>query len=120
MLFREPDVIEKEDTPIPKKTVWYEKLMALPNRVFGEQVLVSAGMSDKSPEESKEVPVLLFNGEGCALLGCVLDFRWSMGVRPLCDDEEPWYEQIKRKFMFAPPESFANPPEATEGAHFPN
>ncbi|MFS7905531.1 hypothetical protein Hanom_Chr01g00048781 [Helianthus anomalus] len=35
-LFHEPDAIDKEDTPIPKKTGWYEKLMALLNRVFGE------------------------------------------------------------------------------------
>ncbi|KAJ0611761.1 hypothetical protein HanHA300_Chr01g0019401 [Helianthus annuus] len=121
MLFRERDVINKEDTPIPKKTVWYEKLMALPNRVFGEQVLVAAGMSDKWPEESKEVPVLLFNGKEVALYQVVFKtFGRTMGVMPLRDDEESWYERIIRNLMFTPPESFANPPEPTEGARIPN
>ncbi|KAJ0442322.1 hypothetical protein HanIR_Chr16g0807861 [Helianthus annuus] len=64
MLFCEPGVIDKEDTPIPKKAAWYDKLFATPNRAFGEQVLVLASMSDKWPERSREVPVLLLNGEG--------------------------------------------------------
>ncbi|MFS7912979.1 hypothetical protein Hanom_Chr02g00136261 [Helianthus anomalus] len=60
MIFRESDVIEKEELPIPKAGDWYMRLMATPNRVFGEQVLVAAGMSDKRPTRSKEVPVLMF------------------------------------------------------------
>ncbi|KAM0061335.1 hypothetical protein Hdeb2414_s0004g00134731 [Helianthus debilis subsp. tardiflorus] len=67
MLFCEPGAIDKEDTPIPKKAAWYDKLCATPNRVFGEQVLVLANMSDKWPERSREVPVLLLNGEEVAL-----------------------------------------------------
>ncbi|KAJ0548950.1 hypothetical protein HanIR_Chr08g0389611 [Helianthus annuus] len=63
MIFREPDVIENEDLPIPKAEDWYLRLLATPNRVFGEQVLVAAEMSDKWSARSKEVPVLLFNGE---------------------------------------------------------
>ncbi|MFS7936735.1 hypothetical protein Hanom_Chr05g00419271 [Helianthus anomalus] len=67
MLFCEPGAIPKEDTPIPKKAAWYDKLMATPNRVFGEQVLVTTSISDKWPERSKEVPMLLLNGEEFAL-----------------------------------------------------
>ncbi|KAJ0680790.1 hypothetical protein HanPI659440_Chr16g0628311 [Helianthus annuus] len=64
MEFRQPSAIPKEDTPIPKKAAWYDKLMATPNRVFGKQVLVAVGMSDKWPKRSKDVPALLSNGEG--------------------------------------------------------
>ncbi|MFS8000826.1 hypothetical protein Hanom_Chr13g01183091 [Helianthus anomalus] len=64
MIFRPSNEIEKEDTSIPKKEAWYDNLMLIPNRVFGEQVLIAAGMSDKWSERSKEVPVLLLDGEG--------------------------------------------------------
>ncbi|KAM0035473.1 hypothetical protein Hdeb2414_s0015g00446851 [Helianthus debilis subsp. tardiflorus] len=40
------------------------RLLATPNRIFGEWVLVAAGMSDKWSEHNTEVPVLMFNGEG--------------------------------------------------------
>ncbi|MFS7977862.1 hypothetical protein Hanom_Chr10g00908981 [Helianthus anomalus] len=60
MTFRTPDVIEKEELAIPKKDDWYVKLTATPNRVFGENVLVAARMSDRWPAKSKEVPVLKF------------------------------------------------------------
>ncbi|KAJ0614312.1 hypothetical protein HanIR_Chr02g0061031 [Helianthus annuus] len=63
MLFRKSDRIEKEEFSIPKAEDWYTRLMASPNRVYGEQVLVAAGMSDKWPPRSKEVHVLMFNGE---------------------------------------------------------
>ncbi|KAM0007766.1 hypothetical protein Hdeb2414_s0011g00373941 [Helianthus debilis subsp. tardiflorus] len=120
-MFREPNAIPKEDTPIPKKASWYDKLMATPNRVFGEQVLVADGMSDRWPEWSKEVPVLLLNGEEVALYKSAFQtFSGAMGVRPLRDDEEFWYERIKTNFMFAPAELFANPPVATEGVRIPN
>ncbi|MFS7998902.1 hypothetical protein Hanom_Chr12g01159551 [Helianthus anomalus] len=46
MTFRAPDVIEKEELAIPKREDWYVKLTAMPNRVFGENVLVAARMSD--------------------------------------------------------------------------
>ncbi|KAM0000429.1 hypothetical protein Hdeb2414_s0007g00244521 [Helianthus debilis subsp. tardiflorus] len=66
-------------------------------------------MSDKWPEESKGVPALLFNGVEVALYQAVFQtFGGTMGVRPLRDDEESWYERIKCNLMFAPPESFAN------------
>ncbi|KAJ0788563.1 hypothetical protein HanPI659440_Chr05g0193171 [Helianthus annuus] len=82
MLFREPDVIEKEDLSIPKAEDRYLKLMATPNRVFGEQVLVAAGMSDKGPARSKEVLVLLFNGEGAELYQSAFPtFGGAMGIR---------------------------------------
>ncbi|KAJ0538458.1 hypothetical protein HanRHA438_Chr08g0344461 [Helianthus annuus] len=106
MIFRESDVIEKEDLPILKGEDRYLRLLATLNRVFGEQVLVATGMSDKWSAHSKEVPVLLFNGE-------------AMGVRPLGDGEVFWYEQIKPNFMYAPAEVFATPPTATEGARLP-
>ncbi|KAJ0539894.1 putative intermediate filament, rod domain, coil 1B [Helianthus annuus] len=56
--------IREEDLPLPKKEMWYVRLTATPNRIFGEQVLVAAGMSDRWPAHSEEVPVLLLNGEG--------------------------------------------------------
>ncbi|MFS7994581.1 hypothetical protein Hanom_Chr12g01107711 [Helianthus anomalus] len=65
MIFWESDKIEKEELPIPKTVDWYMHSLATPNRIFGEQVLVSAAMSDKWPERS-EVPVLMFNGEAFA------------------------------------------------------
>ncbi|KAJ0588673.1 hypothetical protein HanIR_Chr04g0177401 [Helianthus annuus] len=60
MIFRVPDVIEKEELAILKKEDWYVKLTAAPNRVFGENVLVAAQMSDQWSEDSTEVPVLKF------------------------------------------------------------
>ncbi|KAM0055817.1 hypothetical protein Hdeb2414_s0006g00210571 [Helianthus debilis subsp. tardiflorus] len=64
MAFRAPDVIEKQELAIPKKDDWYVKLTATANRVFGENVLVAARMTDKWPPESKEVPVLKFQDRG--------------------------------------------------------
>ncbi|KAM0069045.1 hypothetical protein Hdeb2414_s0002g00079811 [Helianthus debilis subsp. tardiflorus] len=46
-------------------------------------------------------------------------FGGSMGVRPLRDDEENWYDQIKGNFMFLAADAFASPPTATEGAQYP-
>ncbi|KAM0021253.1 hypothetical protein Hdeb2414_s0024g00648821 [Helianthus debilis subsp. tardiflorus] len=63
MIYRESDGIEKEDLPFPKGEDWYLRLLATPNRVFGEQVLVAGGMSDKWHALSIEVRVLMFNGE---------------------------------------------------------
>ncbi|KAJ0702794.1 hypothetical protein HanPI659440_Chr14g0543701 [Helianthus annuus] len=120
MLFRESDVIEKEDLPILKGEDWYLQLLATPNRVFGEQVLVAAGMSDKWPARSKEVSVLLFNGEVAELYQSAFPtFGGAMGVRPLGDGEVFWYEQIKPNFMYAPVEVFAAPLTVTEGARIP-
>ncbi|KAM0025606.1 hypothetical protein Hdeb2414_s0021g00576541 [Helianthus debilis subsp. tardiflorus] len=64
MIFRELDKIEKEEHPIPKGANWYMNLLAKPNRIFGENVLVAAQMGDKWPETSEEVLVLQFNSEG--------------------------------------------------------
>ncbi|MFS7892524.1 hypothetical protein Hanom_Chr00s000648g01653401 [Helianthus anomalus] len=64
MIFQESDKIEKEELPIPKTADWYMRLLATSNMIFGEQVLIAAGMSDKWPARSKEVPVLMFEGEG--------------------------------------------------------
>ncbi|MFS7965960.1 hypothetical protein Hanom_Chr09g00768251 [Helianthus anomalus] len=47
-------------------------------------------------------------------------FFGTMGVRPLRDGEEYWYEQIKPNFMYARAELFAALLVATEGAHIPN
>ncbi|KAJ0932311.1 hypothetical protein HanPSC8_Chr04g0172201 [Helianthus annuus] len=121
MEFLQSGPIPKEDIKIPHKEGWYNKLMATPNRVFGEQVLVATGMSDKWPERSKDVPVLQFNGEEAMLYQSAFPtFSGTMSVRPLRDDEEYWYEQIKPNFMYARTKQFAAPPVATEGVHIPN
>ncbi|KAF5810179.1 hypothetical protein HanRHA438_Chr04g0175981 [Helianthus annuus] len=64
MILRELDSIEKEELPIPKGAYWYLKLTATPNRIFGENVLVAAQMSDKWPETSNEVPIPKFQDRG--------------------------------------------------------
>ncbi|KAJ0734407.1 hypothetical protein HanPI659440_Chr11g0419721 [Helianthus annuus] len=65
MIFRPwTEVIEKEELAIPKKEDWYVKLTATPNRVFDENVLVAAQMSDQWPQDSEEVPVLKFEDRG--------------------------------------------------------
>ncbi|MFS7905397.1 hypothetical protein Hanom_Chr01g00047181 [Helianthus anomalus] len=92
--------IVKEDLPIPKQETWYVKLTSTPNRVFGENVLVAAGMSDQWAPDSKYVPVLKFQ---------------DRGVRPLKAGEEYWYDQIKGHFMYPVADAFAGPPIATEG-----
>ncbi|MFS7945103.1 hypothetical protein Hanom_Chr06g00520041 [Helianthus anomalus] len=121
MIFRPSGKIEKEDTPIPKKETWYDNLMPTINRVFGEQVLVAVGMSDKWPERSNEVLVLLLDGEEQALYQSAFKtFAGNMGVRPLCDGEEFWYKQIKPRFICALAEPFVNPRIATECANIPN
>ncbi|KAF5810499.1 hypothetical protein HanXRQr2_Chr04g0170241 [Helianthus annuus] len=121
MIFRESDEILKEDLPLPKKEMWYVRLTSTPNRVFGEQVLVAAGMSDRWPARSEEVPLLLLNGEVKQLYQAAFTtFGGAMGVRPLESGEAYWYEQIKDNFMYPPVGVFANPPTAIEGAHLPN
>ncbi|MFS7946820.1 hypothetical protein Hanom_Chr06g00540821 [Helianthus anomalus] len=57
MIFRAPDVIEKEELPIPMKVGWYVKLTPTPNH---ENVLVASRMSDQWPADSTEVLVLKF------------------------------------------------------------
>ncbi|KAM0039886.1 hypothetical protein Hdeb2414_s0012g00387241 [Helianthus debilis subsp. tardiflorus] len=121
MIFREPDVIEKEELPIPKRVDWYLKLTATPNRNFGENVLVAAQMSDKWPKTSNEVPILKFEDREAHLYQAAFPtFGGSMGVRPLQSGEPYWYEQIKGHFLYPPAGAFANTPTATEGAHLPN
>ncbi|MFS7920976.1 hypothetical protein Hanom_Chr03g00231191 [Helianthus anomalus] len=105
MDFRDPTPIPKETLKIPKGVAWYGKLSALPNRTFGEQVLVAAGMSDKWPNTRTDVPVLILDG---------------VGMCPVHDDEELWYEQIQDNFMYPPADTFAASPTSTEGAHILN
>ncbi|KAF5756574.1 hypothetical protein HanXRQr2_Chr17g0816311 [Helianthus annuus] len=120
IIFRELDTIEKEELPIPKGVDWYLKLTATPNRIFGENVLVAAQMSDKWPETSNEVPVLKFEDREVHLYQAAFPtFGGSMGVRPLQSGEPYWYEQIKGNFLYPPIRVFANPPSATEGAQLP-
>ncbi|MFS7897953.1 hypothetical protein Hanom_Chr00s014525g01752931 [Helianthus anomalus] len=65
MPFREwTEVIPKEDLPIPKTARWYQQLTPTPNRVFGENVLVAAKMSDQWSPNSEEVPVLKIGDQG--------------------------------------------------------
>ncbi|MFS7937931.1 hypothetical protein Hanom_Chr05g00433551 [Helianthus anomalus] len=66
MQFRAMGPIAKEHMAISRGTTWYENLMALPNLVFGEQVFVAAGMSDRWPEDIESVFVLLFDGHAFA------------------------------------------------------
>ncbi|MFS7956705.1 hypothetical protein Hanom_Chr07g00657651 [Helianthus anomalus] len=68
MIFREPDTIDKKEPPIPKGVDWYLKLTAMPNRIFGENVLVTAQMSDKWPETSNKVSIWKFEDRGMLYL----------------------------------------------------
>ncbi|MFS8011489.1 hypothetical protein Hanom_Chr14g01309731 [Helianthus anomalus] len=108
MIFLESDKIEKKELPIPKGADWYMHLLATPNRIFGEQVLVAAAMSNKWPERSEELYQDAFP-----------TFGGSMGAHPLAAGEVYWYEPIKGNFLFRPAGAFANPPTATEGAQLP-
>ncbi|KAL9994926.1 hypothetical protein Hdeb2414_s0857g00954751 [Helianthus debilis subsp. tardiflorus] len=121
MAFREwTEAIPKEDLPIPKTALWYRQLTATPNRVFGENVLVAARMSDQWSPSSREVPVLKLGDQEAQLYQAAFaTFGGSMGVRPLRDDEESWYDQIRGNFMFPAADAFASPPTATEGAQYP-
>ncbi|MFS7987399.1 hypothetical protein Hanom_Chr11g01022211 [Helianthus anomalus] len=92
-----------------------KKDMAIPH----DEVLVAAGMSNRWPEDSEGVPVLLFDGQGKVLLSfCKVffgnpliftnlsffnvearlyqsafpTFAGVMGKRPLHDGEEFWLE----------------------------
>ncbi|KAJ0905806.1 hypothetical protein HanRHA438_Chr07g0317301 [Helianthus annuus] len=77
-------------------------------------------MSDKWPECSEYVPVLLHDGEEVALYQTLFPaFAGTMGVRPLRGGEEYWFEQIKPNFLYARTELFAPPPAATEGVRIP-
>ena len=65
MPFRDwSEPVLKEDLPIPKHERWYQQLTPTPNRVFGENVLVAARMSDQWSPDSKEVPVLKIGDQG--------------------------------------------------------
>ncbi|KAJ0770193.1 hypothetical protein HanPI659440_Chr07g0254401 [Helianthus annuus] len=100
MQFRDIGSIPKEDLKIPRGAAWYEKLMALPNQAFGEQVLVAA-------------EVALFHR-------VFLAHASVMGVRPLRAGKEYWLEQIRPNFMYARAELFAAPPVTTGGAYISN
>ncbi|KAJ0575478.1 hypothetical protein HanIR_Chr05g0213161 [Helianthus annuus] len=121
MPFRDwTEAVLKEDLPIPKQALWYQQLTPTPNRVFGENVLVAAQMSDRWSPDSKEVPVLKIGDQDAQLYQAAFaTFAGSMGVRPLREDEESWYEQIRGNFMYPVADAFAAPPIATEGAQFP-
>ncbi|KAJ0616472.1 hypothetical protein HanIR_Chr02g0090941 [Helianthus annuus] len=121
MPFRDwSEPVLKEDLPIPKHERWYQQLTPTPNRVFGENVLVVARMSDQWSPDSKEVPVLKIGDQEAQLYQAAFaTFGGSMGVRPLRNDEERWYEQIRGNFMYAVADAFASPPTATEGAQIP-
>ncbi|KAJ0513976.1 hypothetical protein HanHA300_Chr10g0364101 [Helianthus annuus] len=121
MPFRDwSEPVLKEDLPIPKHEWWYQQLTPTPNRVFGENVLVAARMSDQWSPDSQEVPVLKIGDQEAQLYQAAFaTFGGSMGVRPLREDEEGWYEQIRGNFMYPVADAIASPPNATEGAQFP-
>ncbi|KAJ0681181.1 hypothetical protein HanPI659440_Chr16g0632871 [Helianthus annuus] len=77
-------------------------------------------MSDKWPEASNEVPVLMFEDREAHLYQAAFPtFGGSMGVRPLQSGEPYWYEQIKGHFLYPLAGAFANPPSASESALLP-
>ncbi|KAJ0894782.1 hypothetical protein HanPSC8_Chr09g0392881 [Helianthus annuus] len=77
-------------------------------------------MSDQWSPSSREVPVLKLGDQEAQLYQAAFStFGGSMGVRPLRDDEESWYDQIKGNFMFPAADAFASPPTTTEGAQYP-
>ncbi|KAM0040571.1 hypothetical protein Hdeb2414_s0012g00395531 [Helianthus debilis subsp. tardiflorus] len=117
MPFRDwTEAVLKEDLPIPKQALWYQQLTPTPNRVFGENVLVAAQMSDRWSPDSKEVPVLKIGDQEAQLYQAAFaTFAGSMGVRPLREDEESWYDQIRGNFMYPVADAFSAPPTATEG-----
>ncbi|KAF5823186.1 hypothetical protein HanXRQr2_Chr01g0035621 [Helianthus annuus] len=121
MPFRDwSEPVLKEDLPIPKHEWWYQQLTPTPNQVFGENVLVAARMSDQWSPDSKEVPVLKIGDQEAQLYQAAFaTFGGSMGARPLREDEESWYEQIRGNFMYPVADAFASPPTTTEGAQFP-
>ncbi|MFS7968846.1 hypothetical protein Hanom_Chr09g00802311 [Helianthus anomalus] len=94
--FRAMGPISKEDMVIPHGATWYEGLMALPNWVFGEQVLAKIYQS------------------------AFPTFAPIMGTRPLCDGDRFWLEQIRPNFTYTRLDAFAVSLIATEGARVPN
>ncbi|MFS7979108.1 hypothetical protein Hanom_Chr10g00923491 [Helianthus anomalus] len=102
MIFLESDKVEKDELPIRRRPT------------------VAAGMSDKWPARSNEVPVLMFEGEFAQVYESALPtFGGAMGVRPLGDSEVFWYEQIKNNFLYPSAGIFTNLPTTTEGAQLP-
>ncbi|KAJ0897915.1 hypothetical protein HanRHA438_Chr08g0350991 [Helianthus annuus] len=113
--------IPKEDLPIPKKANWYLQLTPTPNRVFGENVLVAAGMSDQWAPDSKDIPVLKLGDQEVQLYQAAFaTFGGVIWSRPLKAGEQYWYDQIKGYFMYPVADAFVDPPISTEGAHIPN
>ncbi|KAJ0680397.1 hypothetical protein HanPI659440_Chr16g0623721 [Helianthus annuus] len=93
MRFRDSMPIPKEDMNISRGAGCYEKLLVLPNQAVGEQVLVTAGMSDRWRHDSANVHVILLEGEEVELFHRAFSAHAGvMGVRPLRDGEEYWYE----------------------------
>ncbi|MFS7967039.1 hypothetical protein Hanom_Chr09g00781031 [Helianthus anomalus] len=117
MEFCDPAPIPKEDLKIPKGAAWYEKLKPLPKQAFSEHILVAAGMSDKWPSTSTNVPVLLLYGQGrsvpiLGLRACHPCTRMkSSGVRD---------KKIRDNIMYPMVDAFVAPPTTNEGAHVLN
>ncbi|MFS7952846.1 hypothetical protein Hanom_Chr07g00611701 [Helianthus anomalus] len=119
MQFQDSVLIAKKDLKIPHGAAWYEKLLALPNQAFGEQVLVAAGMRIHWPHDSPNVPVLLLE-EVVQYHRAFPAHAGVMGLRPLHAGEEYWSEHIRPNFTYARVDVFAAPHVVTEGAHIPN
>ncbi|MFS7986615.1 hypothetical protein Hanom_Chr11g01012431 [Helianthus anomalus] len=78
-------------------------------------------MNDKWPNTSTNVSVLLLEGEEVALYHHAFQAHAGvMGVRPMREDEELWYEQINGNFMYPSANVYVAPPTATEGVLVPN
>ncbi|KAJ0809373.1 hypothetical protein HanPI659440_Chr01g0014061 [Helianthus annuus] len=111
-----------EETPVVLKSAgWYNNLKALPNQAFGENTLVIVAISDKRPCDILEVPIFLQEGIEIDLYHRAFPTcSGVMGMRPLCEGEQLWYDKIWVNFMYATADAFATPPTATEGARFLN
>ncbi|MFS7906655.1 hypothetical protein Hanom_Chr01g00061811 [Helianthus anomalus] len=89
MKFHDMASILKEDLKIPRGTTRYEKLLALRNQAGWVQLLVAAGMSDRWPHDSTNLPVHLL--EEVALYHRAFPAHADViGVRPLRAGEEYW------------------------------
>ncbi|MFS7910506.1 hypothetical protein Hanom_Chr02g00107121 [Helianthus anomalus] len=78
-------------------------------------------MSDKWPEKSENVLVLLLHDEEVALYQSAFPaFAGVMWVRLLHGGEEYWFEKIRPNFIYARAELFVAPYAATEGVRIPN
>ncbi|MFS7936858.1 hypothetical protein Hanom_Chr05g00420741 [Helianthus anomalus] len=120
MTFRTPGEIEKETFLVPKGEVWYNSIRALPNRLFGEQTLVAAGMSDRWKPESLEVTIYVEGGVESIFFKAFKASLRTIEVRQVRPGEQTWYNRIRVNFIYPHAELFTAPIPEVEGAHILN